>query len=418
MSDNLNKFYTFDQATGQFKSGRILNGAFIEDTTVLANEITQDLKQIFGIDEVNPSTPIGRFIEWQAINQANCMRINVQNAQQLLISSAAGQQLDVIGKWFGLNRMAATRTLVTCVVKGTAGVTLPTTMRARTASGDVYVLREEVTFDVNGEAVAVFECLEYGPIECKPNELTTIDTAYLGWLSVNNPNYGNSGRNVETDDAFRARIENSRHSGIGFVGAIKNALDAIDGVNSSMVIENNTGGELTVHGVDSMPPHSIFVCVDYDGQADTEQAIADEVLRTKPCGTGYATFSDNTNLVEVNGTDAYGNEYPVKFYKPELTTVNISLSVINRSYSGVNLETDIKNAILNWSEDKEFTIGQTIYAADIIKAVEERLPGVIVVSLNVNDGGVKVGTALSYLEIAAFAKPIFNFGNIFVSTKV
>lgn len=426
----LNQLYTFNAALGTFASGYTENGEFIEDTDVCKRLVNDIFKEQFGMDEGDAATPMGRLIEWLAVNFATAMRVNVQNANQLVLSAAAGQQLDAIALWFGLYRKPAVPTTVRAILQGAQGTTIPAGSRARTSEGAVFVLQSDVeltetatlpdgTVIYQGEGV--FFAQEVGPVGCPADTLTTIDTPTLGWSIVYNPADGVIGRYDETDDALRARIEASRFHGNGFIYSMKNAIEAIDGVRASMVVENYTGEHKTIHGVDRMEPHSIFVCVSCD-ESDLP-AVAKAVFDQKPCGTAYHTLTDGS-CHEETVTDAYGNEYPVYIHTPEDSLITVNLIVRNRSFVGTDIKSAIEASVANWFTSHAYGIGETVYASDVIKAVEGDLPGIIVLGCGVTVGGgeesVPTGTVpasdaysqsvhmLAYQDIAASAHAVFN----------
>lgn len=424
-STPLRKLYDFNPQVGTFSSGVVQDGEFIEDTQVLLGIYQQLFKSAFGMDTPDPATPMGRIIEQLAILTANGMRVNVQNANQLVLSAAAGQQLDAIALWFGLYRKPAVSTTVTATLTGERGTTLPAGLRARTEEGAVFVLTEDVTFPteptpVNDAevylATAVFRAVETGSIGCPAHTLTTIDTPDLNWFTVTNDEDGVLGRETETDDSLRARIDASRFHGNGFIYSMKNAIEAIDGVNSSMVVENYTGEQKTIHGIGDMTPHSIFVCVDC---ADTDlQEVAQAVFDQKPCGTDYHRMIGST---EKTVTDAYGNPYSVWLHRPESCDIKLAFVVKNRSYTGSDLAGDISQAVKDFEASHGYAIGETVYAADIIRAVEDSLPGVIVISCGVTDGGSEQAgsesegiQSLAFQDVAAYQKAMFAADRITV----
>ena len=177
-----------------------------------------------------------------------------------------------------------------------------------------------------------------------------------------------------------------------------------------------------------MTPHSIFVCVSCD-DADLP-AVAKAVFDQKPCGTAYHTISGGNSHLE-NVTDAYGNAYPVYIHTPDSVNVNIRLVVRNRSFSGADITASVKEAAKSWFDDHNFSIGETVYASDITKAVETALPGVIVLACAVSDGGSHAADSynsadekygqgavpLSYLDIAASRVATTDLANIEVDVK-
>lgn len=406
----LESLYTFNTDTGT------IDPADYDEVEAI---VDADVREALGITtDVHPSTPLGRMLEWLSVCFTNVLGLNVQNANQLLLSAAAGQQLDAMAQWFQLERKAASYTRVNATVAGTPETIIPAGSRARNEEGYYFATPEAITIGSDGLGTGVFISVLPGPIPCGVGSLQYIDTPTTGWTSISNEEAGSIGSSIETDDALRNRIDAERTTAIGFLGAIKNAIEKVSGVHSSMVVENNTGAQLAVRGI-PMEKHSIFVCVDGLDDDTIISEVAQAVFDNKPCGTAYTRFNNNGetatggdkivkegNEVAVTVTDAYGNPYPVYMYKPEDCQIKVFVSVVRRKYAGSDLNADITNAINTWFTTTPPTIGETVYASDIMQSIEEYVPGIIVVDCKVSDGGAEAGVA--YTEIAACQKAVFD----------
>lgn len=86
----------------------------------------------------------------------------------------------------------------------------------------------------------VFLSQDFGPIVAPVNTLTEILTPISGWISINNPKAGLTGRLIETDAELRIRRNNSlRLLGAGTVESIRaRLLQQVPGVTSAFVFEN------------------------------------------------------------------------------------------------------------------------------------------------------------------------------------
>lgn len=86
----------------------------------------------------------------------------------------------------------------------------------------------------------VFLSQDFGPIVAPINTLTEILTPISGWISINNPKAGLTGRLIETDTELRIRRNNSlRLLGAGTVESIRaRLLQQVPGVTSAFVFEN------------------------------------------------------------------------------------------------------------------------------------------------------------------------------------
>ena len=417
----LSNLYKFNETNGTIDPS---------DYDEVASLVDQGIRDALGVsEEVHQSTPLGRMIEWLSIHFTNVLGLNVQNSNQLLLSAAAGQQLDAMAQWFQLRRKGAEYTIVQDVaVTGTKDATLPAGLLARTESGDYFVSTASVSLDDLGNGKVAFRAVNPGPVPCDKGALKYIDTPVDGWESVSNDEKaGVIGYNIESDDSLRERIANDRATAIGFIGAIKNALDEIGGVRSSMVVENNTGADLEVHGV-PMASHSIFACIDYDGSDETTTAIAKAIFVNKPCGTGYTdidgrTVSTTSTIIsasnfykhQVNVTDEYGNPYSVLFFTPIPLEITANVSVVRRAYTGTDLRGDVLAAIQDWFDTEQPRVGESIYATDLIKHIEENVPGIVVVNCTVSDGGAQAGVA--YALVPAYQKASFDMDKSIVTDE-
>lgn len=404
-SRTMSDIYTFDSENGTINA---------VDEDVVENIVRTDISSALGGDvSSDTTTPIGRMIEWLSIHFANVLYVNVQNSNQLVLRAAAGQQLDAIADWFQMERKGAMKTQVMAYLTGAAGSVIPKGSRAQTTAGDIFVSTEDVTLDSDGEGEVVFEAEETGKVYCNKNTLTTIETPTAGWYTITNESDGTLGRDVETDDDLRIRIENDRSTGSGWMSSIKNAIEKIDGVRSSMVLENNTGSALDVHGI-PMAPHSVFICIDgLTNDTEMKSAVAKAILDTMSSGTGYTRFDDKTLEVAITSTDSYGNEYPVYVYKPESCNITVDVVVKKRSYTGKDVVSDVKNAILAWAEESTFAIGESVFASDLTRAIEDRVQGIIVVNAMLSDGGVF--QQQSFVEIPGNQVAAFYANSITVS---
>ena len=401
-----------------------------------------DVQEALGVtDEIVPSTPLGRMLEWLSIYFSNVLGLNVQNANQLLVSAAAGQQLDAMAQWFQLERkpIAYSRVVVTCY--GVEGTEIEQGSRVRSSNGDIFESLADAIIGENGQVNIEFEALASGPVPVVKNTVNIIDSTLTGWESCSNPADGVVGAEIETDESLRARIQSARTVAPGFIEAIKNAIEAaLPGGASAFVIENNTGLHQDVHGVD-MEEHSILVCVDGIALVDEARAVAQAIFDNKPCGTGYTrigrsqTFlgEGHTNTVTVNAdgsvsnslnmadeydvvvVDAYGNPYHVFFCKPIPLAIETTIVVQNRSYTGVDLIGDVQAAVAAWAAEHNFGCGEPVYASEIIKAVEAAVSGVVVVECTVSDGGSYKGT--SYVEVDAVHKASFNLAEVSIFSR-
>lgn len=417
----LDDLYKFNETTGT------IDPVDYADVEVA---VKGDVQEALGVtDEIVPSTPLGRMLEWLSIYFSNVLGLNVQNANQLLVSAAAGQQLDAMAQWFQLERkpVAYSRVVVTCY--GVEGTEIEQGSRVRSSNGDIFESLADATIGEDGQVSIEFEALASGPVPVVKNTINIVDSSISGWESCSNPADGVVGAEIETDESLRARVQGARTVAPGFIEAIKNAVEAaLPGGASAFVIENNTGSHQAVHGVD-MEEHSILVCVDGIALESEKEAVAKAIFNNKPCGTGYTRVSNSKTYTEdeavagnpsafeyaVKVVDAYGNPYIVYFCKPIPLAINSSIVVQNRSYTGVDVVGDVQAAVAAWAAEHNFGCGESVYASDIIKAIESAVSGIIVVECHVGAAGADKFT--SYVEVDAVHKASFNTAEVSIFSR-
>lgn len=183
--------------------------------------------------------------------------------------------------------------------------------------------------------------VEAGPVSADAGQLTKIVTGTLGWLSVTNDTATTIGKDVETDEEFRARIIASRQIGTSFLTSIRARIGRVEGVSSCVVYENNQAYEVIRNDV-IMPEHSVYICV----QGGTAQDVAQAVVDTKPPGTGYVVESptDDVTQEKVDVTGA-GYSTTVYFYRPKVKYVHVKMTVDVSTYPGSDAEAAVKSAV-------------------------------------------------------------------------
>lgn len=353
-------------------------GLIVPDTSTIRDQVTQDFKNALGQDlDVTPETPQGRLIQLITDYRVNTLAINALNSNQINLRYATGRFLDAIGSFYGTERIASTSTRVLATVTGVANTVIPQGSQAQTTAGDLFYAENNITIGNSGTATGYFLSLEKGPIPCEVNTLTQIVNAVLGWETISNSANAIIGTNVESDTDFRIRIQDSRFTGISLMQAIKAKLTNISNVLSSWAYDNYTNATITYDTV-SIPAHSICVVVD----GGTDQEIAEAIYQVKTGGTGYTTISGQS--VDVTVTDgAYNTPYVVTFNRPQYVGFKVSIQVRNVSYSGADLEEDIKQAIIDWSEGlvngvDGLKIGQNVSPFEISAAVSDQIPEIYV----------------------------------------
>lgn len=159
-----------------------------------------------------------------------------------------------------------------------------------------------------------------GPVVANAGTLTVIVTPVSGLTNVANITDAVLGRNVETDNEYRARrAETLQIAGAGTVEAIRSRLLALTGVTAVIVFENET----LIPDMDGRPPKSFEAVV----QGGDQQAIADLLWQVKPAGI----LTDGS--IETDITDSQGQTHEIRFSRPTPVPIYVILNLsVNINY--------------------------------------------------------------------------------------
>lgn len=367
-------------------------GVIVPDTSVVLAEIQNEFKAVFGEDlDVSASTPQGRLIELFQRNRTFCIQICALVSNMLNLNRASGFVLDDLGSLFLIERQAATHTTTTVILGGVPGTIIPANTRLQSENGDIFTNSQSYTIGSDGSVSAQYSAVESGEVPCESNTLTTILDAVNGLETAINPSAPVLGTELESDAEFRARIKGSLNiNSIAILSAIKSNLDAVSGVKGSYCYDNYTGSSETVDGV-VVPAHSILACVEGGNNAD----IAMVLFEKKTIGTGYIKSSDNPDYDIITQTvidETYGTTYPVTFMRPVQASIDVSVTVSRQGYSGSDLASAVKSAVMSWYNGEidgidGITIGKSVSPFEISAAISTVIPEVFINSVDVCEHG-------------------------------
>ena len=283
------------------------SGPIIPATLDIYNAVLADLNTAFGgnLNITTPSTPQAQLASSVAAYIADCNALFAYMVSQTDPLTAQGFMQDAIGALFGITRLPATPTLVTCTCTGLNGTVIPIGAQAQDTSGNLYVTESGGTIGALGTASIVFLALNTGPIPCPAGTLTRIMTTTPGWDTITNPTGTDTlpstlGRVIETSQAFEVRRQASlfanasspTDSVLAAVLASGQALMPPNPPVSAYVRDNSSSSPLTLSGV-TLPPNSLYICTEGGDPA----SIAYAIWTKKGIGCSYAwsaSFTANT----------------------------------------------------------------------------------------------------------------------------
>lgn len=415
-------------------------GVIVPDTSTVLSDVENEFKAIFGNDlDVAPETVQGRLIEMIARNRVFSIQTAAAVSNMLNLQTANGFVLDDLGSLFLLSRQSATRTRVAVVLGGVAGTIVPAGTRLQTTDG--YVFENTADYTIGSSIPATFEAQETGEIPCPADTLTIILDAVNGLETATNPSAGSLGTTLESDAEFRTRIKNSLNvNSIAIISAIKANLEALPGVVGTYLYDNYSTTEVSVDDI-TVPAHSILAVVD----GGDEDQIAQVLYNKKTIGTGYVNaqvigadgntyvltsftgnkgvwsrgntpfyintpympsvgnfiYSDEACTVQETTVSSkniatgmevvvryvldptYGTTYKVEFIRPKKQYIDVNITVARQDYTGADLETDVKNAILAWANGENaevdgIKVGMDISPFEISAAVSNTIPEIFI----------------------------------------
>ena len=399
----------YDYVTGR--------GVIVPDTSTVLGDVQDEFKALFGGDlDVTPETIQGRLIEMITRSRVFTIQACAAVSNMLNLNKANGFVLDDLGSLFLLSRQPATYTEVSVVLTGVSGTIVPEGTRLKTTGGEIFVNTADYT--IGSPLNATFRAQEKGVVACLANTLTIILDAVSGLETANNPANGVLGRDLESDAEFRSRIKTSLNvNSIAVISAIKANLEQIPGVVGTYLYDNYSTSQVVVDDI-TVPAHSILAIVD----GGDSKEIANVLYSKKTIGAGYLSGTTDQDIEIVTETvldPIYGTSYTVKFARPKSVSVVVNITVERQNYTGADLESAVKNAILTWAAGENdgvegLKIGTDISPFEISAAVSNTLPEIFIRDCEIGkQGGSAPEAAILTLDVAE--KGVITASNITVT---
>ena len=294
--------------------------ATVDDTGIVPTTLAEyqtllrdAFKAAFGESiDVDAKSPQGQFIDNLALSMSQSDDAVISVAGAINIFRAFQSQLEGLAALLGIPKNAAESTIVTVTLGGTPATTIPAGSRAKSDAGDLYSLDDDSLLDGGGAATATMSAVETGPIELLAGELTSVVDIVPGWETVTNAADGSTGRDIESDSAYRQRyfIELFRNA-LSVLESIISGISGVDNVIEVIGVENDTDAPVTVQNI-SVDAHSVAMIV----EGGLDQDIADAIRLKKTGGTattGTTTVSDPPNA-------------DINFFRPSFIDIEITIT--------------------------------------------------------------------------------------------
>ncbi len=317
----------------------------------------------------------------------------------------------------GIIRRAGYPAVIAITCAGTAATIIPAGSLIATIDGLTrFSIDDDLTVEGGGTVTGTATCTAKGPTTVEPADVIAILTPVSGWTGVTNTSILVQGAAEETDAELRERQQNETAlTSKCQVEAILDAVTNVVGVTYCRVYVNNT----LVTDTNGIPAISIAVVV----VGGTDENVAAAIFAAAPAGLRYDSNANTTVVM----TDAQGDTYPVKFWRPTPVLIDVVVNITQTDITlPVNWASDklIENAIVAYSTrggaaldsdefDRDgFPPGQSVILSQLYTPINS-VPGFSITSLLIcKHGGSATAAdiAINWNEVAEF-----DLGNITVN---
>lgn len=387
------------------------SGIVLPLESAILTGVSQDYNDAFG-GNLNTAleTPQGQLIS------STTAIIGDKNAELALLmaqvdpDTASGVFQDAIARIYFINRRPATATTVNVVCSGVVGTVLPVGIVLQDTDGNQYTNLSSGVIGSTGSTSLTFTAKNTGAISCPANDVTSIYKGVTGLETVNNPVAGVTGTDIESRIQFEQRRRQSvAVNAHGTVDAIRASVASVAGVTDILVAENTSSQTANIGATNyPMLPHSIVVSV--IGGSDTD--IANAIWTKKNAGCDM-----NGNITVSVADSSYVNPaptYQVKFLRPTLTPLTMSIKIAKNSMLPSNANQLIQNAVINaltgGDGGSRLKMGDVVYASRFYNAITSISPLVQIVEVEI--GKSVLGNSVS---MGVDEMPVLTPNNIIIN---
>lgn len=390
-------------------------GIITVDTSTLLTDVQNEYKTALGTDlDLSPQTPQGRLIDAETLARTEVLNFSALMANQLNPEENGGQFLASTFSLMGGTPFKAVPTVLKDArVYGTQGTSAPSGMRIYDGSGNYFVLQSAVSIAAADGAeyygLGTFQAEVAGPIPAPANSSWIIEApAPANVTKVTNPSAGTTGSNAENDVQARNRRRNilAKQSS-NTVRATRARVSDLPGFLSMTIRENDKSTSQVIDNI-TLPPKSIYICV--QGAVDADVAAA--ILEAKGCGAMWTIGTPEKGvLVSVVVTEPdSGQPYTVIFARPVVQTCAADVWYdVKQGFGNYEPEFAIQDAIQRYQRGEMpgypgAVLGRNLSAYELAGSVSYFYPGLYVSSLTLTgktiDDGVEIPAELwEVLEI-------------------
>lgn len=249
-------------------------GMEVAEFVDIRETIIKRYKEVYGSDiDLSTASADGVFINDLSLIINNILQVMKSLYSNLDVDTASGVYLDALCKLANVNRMQATRSTASIIVKslftdGEPRIFADVDQNGNPLNqitfidkaGTEWVSETNVTLGPGESVELKVFCTEVGPVEAPANWI--YQTLTIMNLSVSQPEDAIRGSNEETDTELRQRrAQSSGASGVTVLESLVGALLEVTGIEDVSIYNNNTLAEITAKDTTTIAPHNIYVII-------------------------------------------------------------------------------------------------------------------------------------------------------------
>lgn len=249
-------------------------GMEVAEFVDIRETIIKRYKEVYGSDiDLSTASADGVFINDLSLIINNILQVMKSLYSNLDVDTASGVYLDALCKLANVNRMQATRSTASIIVKslftdGEPRIFADVDQNGNPLNqitfidkaGTEWVSETNVTLGPGESVELKVFCTEVGPVEAPANWI--YQTLTIMNLSVSQPEDAIRGSNEETDTELRQRrAQSSGASGVTVLESLVGALLEVTGIEDVSIYNNNTLAEITAKDSTKVASHNIYVII-------------------------------------------------------------------------------------------------------------------------------------------------------------
>jgi hypothetical protein len=269
-------------------------GMEVAEFVDVRDAIIKRYKEVYGSDiDLSTASADGVFINDMALIINNILQIMKSLYSNLNVDTASGVYLDALCRLANVNRMSATKSTASIIVKSLLTTGDPVTFGDVDENGNVvnqitfvdkagteWVSDASVTLGPGENAEVKVTCTEAGPVDAPAGWIN--QTMLVMNLSVTQTADAIRGSNEETDTELRQRrAQSSGANGISVLESLVGALLEVTGIDDVSIYNNNTLENATAKDGTVIAPHNIYVVIRQQKGLNIDDSTICDLIYTK-----------------------------------------------------------------------------------------------------------------------------------------